>query len=215
MEPSELVSLLLILFFFFAAIISPILQQLRSAARKRKREARARQQAAESKGSKVSEGSEGRSDAQAKRGGRDLLSRLRRGEPGDTRETNAYRDLLREDDNRSRLRFGEGPESGTESRPEARSRETAAAESAAASRSSRRSLRGAAEQPLSSAWTEADAAPRGSRGRAGAAARRPHAAGSRRRGFSRIRALPPLQRGVIMAELLGKPKALRDEPFER
>jgi hypothetical protein len=241
-EPSEIVSLLLIVFFFFAAIFSPIIQQLRSESRQRKRAA------ARDRKRKAKEGTEGERDARAetgkreaageqtkerwslKRAGKELRELFRRNRGADHRETDAYRDLLREDEPGTRYRFTEGdreepekartPSPGelerayrTESAP-SRKRPAPAGAGAAVPEppaqvvrrtSPSRTISSIGDSTVGSSWSAAGigqtAAGRGRRQPGG-------------RGLARIQSLPPLQRGVIMAELLGKPKSLKEKPFD-
>jgi hypothetical protein len=241
-EPSEVVSLLLIVFFFFAAIFSPIIQQLRSESRQRKRAA------ARDRKRKVKEGTEGESEQRAetgehreagdqakerwslKRAGSELRELFRRDRGTDRRETDAYRDLLREDEPGARYRFTEGdreepekartPSPGelerayrTESTPSRKAPPTAGTGAAVPDRpvevvrrtSPSRTISSIGDSTVGSSWSAAGIGQTA----AGRGRRRPGG-----RGLARIQSLPPLQRGVIMAELLGKPKSLKEKPFD-
>lgn len=219
MEASELVSLLLIVFFFFAAIIAPIIQQLRSTARQKKRvraAQRKREQeagaspAAETSAAEASaaESSDARSSGRERtksglrRAGAELRSLFRRDRPGDRRETEAYRDLLREDERPARFRFEEGPEA---EEPQ-RKKPGGDLGSGLSSLDEEVQESGKRYKEFGSSWTSSSI-------ERSAVGNAPYKRPPRGRGFERVRALPPLQRWVIMAEILGKPKALKDEPF--
>ena len=242
MEPSEVVSLLLIVFFFFAAIFSPIIQQLRSESRQRKRAA------ARDRKRKAKEGAEGERDARAetgereasgeqakerwslKRAGNELRELFRRDRGADRRETDAYRDLLREDEPGTRYHFTEGdreepekartPSPGalehayrTESGPSRKRPAPAGAGAVVPERpaqvvrrtSPSRTISSIGESTVGSSWIAAGIGQTA----AGRGRRRPGGMG-----LALIQSLPPLQRGVIMAQLLGKPKSLKEKPFD-
>ena len=204
MDASEIVSTLLILFFFLAAVLSPIIQQLRSAARKSNTPPRR---------------STGKSDSsRPRRFGKKLRNFFRRSAPEDTRETDPYRDLLREETPPERLRSGEGTResqpgrtggSGTLQDTLGQDREygTRLADEKSSAWPSERKAESSSAGRIGSSWTSSGIEQE-------AIGTSPRKRRPRGRGFETIRALPPLQRGVIMAELLGKPKALQEKPYD-
>lgn len=229
MDASELISTLLILFFFLAAVVSPIIQQLRSAARQRRQVQRSKTSrstaadtsssaAAEKEASHTKRAVKG-SSARPDRAGKTLRNLFRRNSSKDSRETDPYRDLMREDRQSERLRFGKetgdgepgtmaqganrykSAQAGREHKPRLAAEESSAWPS-------EKEPESAFSGRLGSSWTASGIEQRA----IGTALRKRHPRGQ---GFKTIRALPPLQRGVIMAELLGKPKALQEKPYDR